>query len=312
MPQACRSGRPRPSGIYRAVIDTPAPAAAAPAPSTTARRGAAAGLAAVAVGLGLALLVPRIFSDPVGVDPYDVRLAAVSLLLLGAALALRRLRDSRAVLIAVASITAPFCLWSAAPRVLGIVWPGLGGNERFAWAGVAQTVLTGAFVALALWVLPAERRPNLRLGRFGLGAIAVAILGSAVLIGLALAVPATWLGRLGLPLVALQRDMPWVAPGNVLQALAQELEFRGLLMGSLERVAPLWAANLGQAVFFGLAHIAVQYEGPAGPFVPVTIGVGFVLGWITQRTNSLWPAIVIHAVGDVAVAAAVLPGLYGY
>jgi len=294
------------------VIDTPAPAAAAPAPSATARRGAAFGLAAAAVALGLALLVPRTFSDPVGVDPFSVRLAAVSLLLLGAALALRRLRDTRGVLIAVASITVPFCLWSAAPRTLGIIWPGLGGNERFAWAGVALTVLTAGFAALALWALPAERRPKLRLDRFGPVAIAVAVAGSAALLGLALAVPATWLGRLGLPLAGLQRDMPWVAPGNVLQALAQELEFRGLLMGSLERVAPPWVANLGQAVFFGLAHIAVLYEGPAGPFVPVTIGLGFVLGWITQRTNSLWPAIVIHAVGDVAVAAAVLPGLYGY
>ena len=277
-----------------------------------ARRGAAAGLGASAVALGIALLVPRAFSDPVGVDPFDVRLAAVSVLLLGAALAVQRLRDTRAVLIAMAAITAPFCLWSATPQLLGRLWPHLGGDERFGWAGVAQTVLTGALAALAWWVLPPDRRPRLRLARFGPRAIAVAVLGSALLLGIALAVPATLLGRLGLAPVALQRDMPWVAPGNVLQALAQELEFRGLLMGALERVAPPWMANLGQAVFFGLAHIAVQYEGPAGPFVPVTIALGFVLGWITQRTGSLWPAIVIHAVGDVAVAVAVLPGLYGY
>jgi membrane protease YdiL (CAAX protease family) len=275
-------------------------------------RGAAAGLGVAALALGVALLLPRAFSDPVGVDPYDVRLAAVSLLLLGAALLLRRLGDTRAVLIAVASITAPFCLWSATPRVLGILWPGLGGDERFCWAGVAQTVLTGALAALAWRVLPPERRPVLRLGRFGPRAVVATVLGTSLLLGLALAVPATLLGRLGLPLVALQRDMPWVAPGNVLQALAQELEFRGLLMGSLERVAPPWVANLGQAAFFGLAHIAVQYEGPAGPFVPVTIALGFLLGLVTQRTRSLWPAIIIHAVGDVAVAAAVLPGLYGY
>lgn len=293
------------------MIETPA-AAAAPPVHTAARRGAAAGLAAAALALGVALLVPRAFSDPVGVDPYDVRLAAVSVLLLGAALTVSRLRDTRAVLIAVAAITAPFCLWSAAPPVLGFLWPAISGNERFAWAGVAQVVLTAALAALAWRVLPRDRRPALRLARFSPRAIAVAVAGSAGLIGLALAVPATLLGRLGLPLVALQRDMPWAAPGDVLQAAAQELEFRGLLMGALERVAPPWVANLGQAVFFGLAHLAVQYEGPAGPFVPVTIVLGFVLGWVTQRTKSLWPAIVIHAVGEVAVALAVLPGLYGY
>jgi membrane protease YdiL (CAAX protease family) len=270
------------------------------------------GLVAAAVALGIALLVPRTFSDPVGVDPYEVRLGAVSLLLLGAALLLPRLRETRGVLIAVAAITVPFCVWAATPRVLGILWPGLGGNERFCWAGVAQTVVTFGFMALAWRVLPPDRRPRMRLGRFGPVAIAAALGGSVLLLVLALAVPANLLGRLGLPLIALQRDMPWVAPGNVLQAAAQELEFRGLLLGSLERVAPPWMANLGQALFFGLAHIAVQYEGPAGPFVPVTIALGFVLGWVTQKTGSLWPAIIIHAVGDVAVAVAVLPGLYGY
>jgi membrane protease YdiL (CAAX protease family) len=272
----------------------------------------AAALVAVAVGLGVALLVPRSFSDPVGVDPYDVRLAAVSLLLLGASLAIRSLRPTRAVLLAVAAITAPFCLWSAAPTVLHRLWPGLGGDEQFGWSGVAQVVLTAAFAAMAWRVLPAAARPDLRLHRLGRRAVAVAVGGTAVLLGLAMAVPATLLGRLGIEPVALARDMPWSAPGDVMQALAQELEFRGLLMGALERVAPPWAANLAQAVFFGLAHIAVQYEGPAGPFVPVTIGLGFVLGWITQRTGSLWPAIVIHAVAEVAVAVAVLPGLYGY
>ena len=287
-------------------------AAATAATVKPAWRGAAAGLAAAAVALGLALLIPRAFSDPFGVDPYDVRLAAASILLLGAALAVPHLRDARAVLLAVVAITAPFCLWSATPDALGHVWDRLGGIERFCWAGVAQTVLTGALAALAWRILPPDRRPRLRLARFGPLAVGVAVAGSAALIALAMAVPATLLGRLGLPLVALGRDMTWVAPGNVLQALAQELEFRGLLMGSLERVAPPWVANLGQAVFFGLAHIAVQYEGPAGPFVPVTIALGFVLGYVTQRTRSLWPAIVIHAVGDVAVAVAVLPGLYGY
>ena len=277
-----------------------------------ARRGAAAALAASMVALGIALLLPRAFSDPVGVDPFDVRLAAVSLLLLGAALAISRLRESRAVLIAVAAITAPFCLWAAAPSALGRIWPQLGGNERFGWAGVAQTVLTAALILVAWRVLPASRRPRLRLSRFGPRAVLAALIGSALLLGLALAIPANLLGRLGLPLVALGRDMPWVAPGDVLQALSQELEFRGLLMGSLERVAPPWLANLAQATFFGLAHIAVQYQGPAGPFVPVTIALGFVLGWVTQRTGSLWPAIVIHAVGDVAVDVAVLPGLYGF
>ena len=270
-------------------------------------------MGAVAVALGVSLLLPRAFSDPVSVDPYVARLAGVSLALLGAALLVPRLRETRAVLLAVASITAPFCLWSATPRVLSILWPQLGGDELFGWSGVAQMVLTIGFVVLAWVVLDPSRRPHMRLARFTPVTALVSAGGSALLIGIVLALPAVWLGRLGIPPVALARSMPWVAPGDVLQAAAQELAFRGLLMGTLERVLSRpWVANLGQAVFFGLAHIAVQYQGPAGPFVPVTVVLGFVLGWITQRTGSLWPAIVIHAVGDVAVDVGVMPGLYGF
>jgi membrane protease YdiL (CAAX protease family) len=285
-----------------------APPALAPA---RAGRGAATGLGAAAVALGLSLLIPRAFSDPVAVDPYDARLAAVSLVLLGAALLIPRLRDARAVLLGVASITAPFCVWSATPALLAPHWR-MGGDELFGWAGVAQMVVTLAFVGLAWLVLQPDRRPPLRLRRFTLGTAGASIGGSLLLLGIALATPATLLGRLGIQPIILAHTMAWDTPGNVLQAAAQEIEFRGLLMGALERVTKPWVANLGQAVFFGLAHIAVQYEGPAGPFVPVTIALGFVLGWVTQRTGSLWPAIIIHAVADVAVSVAVMPGLYGY
>jgi len=56
----------------------------------------------------------------------------------------------------------------------------------------------------------------------------------------------------------------------------------------------------------------VNYQGPVAPFVPVTIAVGLVLGWIVQRTGSLWPAILIHAIADILIAIAVVSGLYGF
>ena len=82
-------------------------------------------------------------------------------------------------------------------------------------------------------------------------------------------------------------------------------------MGSLERITSPALANAGQAVVFGLAHLAIVYQGPLAPFVPITMALGLLLGWMTQKTNSLWPAIVIHMVADIAVTFAVLPGLYG-
>ena len=138
------------------------------------------------------------------------------------------------------------------------------------------------------------------------------VLGISLFLLVVMLLPATLLGREGLAPVALARDLPLQGPASILQAVAQEVQFRGMLLGALDRVASPWAANLGQATFFGLAHIAVQYQGPSGAFVPVTVALGLLFGWITQRTGSLWPAIIIHAVADIAVTVGVIPGLYGY
>ena len=95
-----------------------------------------------------------------------------------------------------------------------------------------------------------------------------ACIGSVVLIGLGLALPAGVLGRVALQPVALGRDFPLLGPANALQAFSQEVQFRGLLLGALERtMSPRWA-NVCQAAVFGLAHLAISYGGPEAPFVP--------------------------------------------
>jgi membrane protease YdiL (CAAX protease family) len=48
-----------------------------------------------------------------------------------------------------------------------------------------------------------------------------------------------------------------------------------------------------------------------GPFIPVTVVLGLLFGWLVQRFHSLWPAVAIHAAGDIAITSSVLSGLYG-
>ena len=283
-------------------------AATAPRPSV---RTAAAGLAAGGLALGIALLGPRAFSDPVAVDPFQVRLAVAALLVLGAGYAFAALAPTRPVLLGIASVAAPFALWSATPSIVFHLGDHLDGRASQLTADVAYLLATTAVLAAARFTLPAGRRPPLRLARLSWLPVAVGVAGVAVLLGLAMALPAELLGRDALQPAALRRDLPLLGPAFLLQGAVQEVQFRGLLLGALELDLPPWAANLGQAALFGLAHIAVQYEGPAGPFVFVTVGLGVVLGWITQWTRSLWPAIVIHAVLEVA-AIVIMPGLYGY
>jgi membrane protease YdiL (CAAX protease family) len=274
---------------------------------------ASAAVVIVAVALGLALLVPRLFSDPVGVDPYVLRLSAVAAVLAGAALVWTRLAPARPVLLAVAAMTLAFSVFAGGPQwIEDVAGNRFDFNTQVLLASAAEALLTALVAWIAVRASPRALRPLLRLRRFGAPAAVATVVGIAVFLLVVMLLPATLLGREGIAPVALARDLPLQGPASVLQSLAQELQFRGLLLGALERVAPPWAANLGQAAFFGLAHIAVQYQGPAGAFVPVTIALGLVLGWITQRTGSLWPAIVIHAVADVAVTVGVIPGLYGY
>lgn len=74
---------------------------------------------------------------------------------------------------------------------------------------------------------------------------------------------------------------------GVLPGVCEELLFRGAVLGLLERSGNRRLANVGQALLFGIAHgMAVR--------LPWTFVFGLVLGWIRQRTDSLWPTIVLH------------------
>ena len=273
----------------------------------------AVALVAAAAALGATLLIPRLFSDPVGVDPYVLRLSAVAVALAAASLPWARAAPARPVLLAVGAITAAFTVFSGGPQwIEDLSGSRFDFNTQVLLASAAEAVLT-AVVAVLAWRTSSERlRPLVRLRACGSGALLATGLGVVVLLAAVMALPALLLGREGLAPVALARDLPLAAPASILQGFAQELQFRGLLLGALDRVAPGWASNLGQAAFFGLAHIAVEYQGPAAAFVPVTIVLGLLLGWVTQRTGSLWPAIVIHSIADIAVTVGVIPGLYGY
>ena len=274
----------------------------------------AATLVVAELGLGAALLVPITFSDPNGVDPYVARLSIASVLIALPSLFVRRLAPARAILLALAAVATTYTLLSAGPQILFDLFGARSGSfdEQVFWASVAQAVGT-LLITLAAWrTVAPEWRPSVRLGRLGLGGLAAGVIGTALLIGVALALPAGLLGRVALQPVAVGRDFPYLGPANALQAFAQEVQFRGLLLGALERtMSPRWA-NVSQAAVFALAHLAISYGGPEAPFVPITFLVGLAFGWLVRRTNSLWPAVIVHAAADIALQFGVVQGLYGF
>jgi membrane protease YdiL (CAAX protease family) len=291
---------------------TPVTAAATPAGRGVAGCAPLVPLGIAVAALGAVVLIPNLYSDPNGLDPYVLRASGVAVALLGVTLLVPGLAGSRLVM---AGLVAVALGWSAFAGTSTLLYD-LGlhqqtGDQANLYESLAWVVVT-VLVLGAVRLAVRRDRPALRLLRFGRGAIAVSVGGTALFFLVVMLIPAPLLGREGLPVVALGRDAPWLVPANLLQGLAQELQFRGLLLGSLERLTTPQRANLAQAVVFGLAHLAIVYQGPIAPFVPLTMVLGYLLGLATQRTRSLWPAIIVHGVADVAATLGVLPGLYGF
>jgi membrane protease YdiL (CAAX protease family) len=98
----------------------------------------------------------------------------------------------------------------------------------------------------------------------------------------------------------------------ILGPFAEEVLYRGFLFQQLWKRArwPVWAAALGSALVFALAHhkdldevvaLGVLREDLAtrflvlGPMILATIAGGCLFAWLTWRWRSLWPAIALHA-----------------
>jgi membrane protease YdiL (CAAX protease family) len=79
-----------------------------------------------------------------------------------------------------------------------------------------------------------------------------------------------------------------LALGGLVIPFAEELLFRGVLFGALRRYGPV-LAGLVSATVFGLAHVWP-------PLVLFAFVVGVVHAWMRERSGSIWPAVVSHAV----------------
>lgn len=78
--------------------------------------------------------------------------------------------------------------------------------------------------------------------------------------------------------------------------LVEELFFRGLLLRSLQRRVPDWAAVVISAVAFGIAHgSALPVDAVVLVMISLTV-FGAILAVMAIRTGRLGPSIVTHAV----------------
>ena len=166
---------------------------------------------------------------------------------------------------------------------------------------VAVRVAEGLIVVVGAVGLAARGRESAALfgaPRLGLRTAAIALGGTAVAFGLAQLLMLA-AGTLDQELAAAYRAQGLglavlLADGALLPALGEELVFRGLVLGGLQRLASPRNAILVSAFFFATIHLSpISF---AHLFV-----MGLVLGWARVATGTLWPSIVLHAAYNAAV-----------
>lgn len=98
-------------------------------------------------------------------------------------------------------------------------------------------------------------------------------------------------------------DTPLLQVGLVLAAvvlapLAEEIMFRGVLLRSLERKGRGFALVVSSLVFAAVHVLGLDLDmlwQSAVVVLPPIFGLGLLLGWLTQRTGRLGPAIFLHS-----------------
>lgn len=89
--------------------------------------------------------------------------------------------------------------------------------------------------------------------------------------------------------------------------IVEETLFRGFVLPQLAARMGFWKANLLQALLFTAMHwpnwIWVNGLGPGILSSSISVfAIAVLLGWLLQRTNSIWPPVVVHIVNNFLVS----------
>jgi uncharacterized protein len=127
--------------------------------------------------------------------------------------------------------------------------------------------------------------------------------GIAFLVSVAGSIPTAELLFKGYDLTV-AKVLPW-APWILIIVLAngalEELLFRGLFLRKLEPFFGKFLSNLLIAIVFTVLHKGSTYTSSEFIFLGILTPLALVLGWIMQKTDSIWGSILFHAGMDIPV-----------
>jgi membrane protease YdiL (CAAX protease family) len=186
--------------------------------------------------------------------------------------------------------------------------------QNLLWLGLPAAIYA-AVVRLRFGLAPSDIARRLGLapadGRFYVHALFTALPFSVLVIKIA---PLTsgFQGSMIAPFVGATPTLYAAARvlvyGVVATGFSEELLFRGLIAGVLNRRLPFWKANLLQSVVFMLPHLLILLVAPQlWPLAIVApLGIGLTAGWLRESSGSIVPAILLHAITNAVGALAVM------
>jgi membrane protease YdiL (CAAX protease family) len=202
--------------------------------------------------------------------------------------------------------------WASAtfyPPLFGILAPAtLSADDADAWfrllCGLGLLVIS---IAVSRFSQPAGAfvRARLSIARLpaGLGAAAAAVTGAGALVA---GIAFLFGSRVHVLPPQADASLGAVLAGQAILALAEEIYYRGLLLGELLRLAPRlglsslaarrWMALGMTSLMFGMEHLgAVSGWDDGGRQVIFALSLGTLLGLLVLLTGNLWFAAAMHA-----------------
>jgi membrane protease YdiL (CAAX protease family) len=172
-------------------------------------------------------------------------------------------------------------------------------NELFV---VASVIITYTFLSGGTLGSVYIQKGNLKLGlSIGLIAFFVFVIG---------AIPLASLFRAqNLSLTRIVPWIPWILIFVLANAAMEELLFRGLFLRKLEPFFGKFFSNLFIALIFSVIHLSGSLTGDERIFVAFLFPLALVLGYIMQKTDSIWGSILFHAGMDIPVIIGIFSNL---
>lgn len=172
-------------------------------------------------------------------------------------------------------------------------------NELFV---VASVIIIFAFLSGGTLGSIYIQKGNLKLGlTIGLIAFFVFVIGAIPLAGLFKAQ--------NLSLARIVPWIPWILIFVLANAAMEELLFRGLFLRKFEPFFGKFFSNLFIALIFSVIHLSGSLTGDERIFVAFLFPLALVLGYIMQKTDSVWGSILFHAGMDIPVIIGIFSNL---